>query len=305
MDDHGLARTTISPEGWRHWVPRSLPAPKTYKLDRAQMQRWSHTHPVMEQPPLDHHLIVLHEGGPKRVVRSGPFGSVRSVDVELHATSTVESGSAYRWQTEGPIAFTHIYVSPERFTELVERVFDRTGRVGFAETIGREDPFVTQIIQHMIACRNDADWPLVGEYYLDALLVRLASISSSGEFPLPPRIALTPRTVSRVRDYMRANLHARISLDDLAEVAGYSRYHFVRAFKHSTGLPPYTYLLSERIASAKQLLRTTDLPIAEIAALVGFATHAQFSSRFREITGATPASFRRRMDEQRRRSDSN
>lgn len=304
MADHKLLMPVQRPEDWRDWAIDKPAASAPLQFDRAKMQRWAGTSPVMDQPALDHHLIVFHEGGPKHVVRAGGGAPTKSVDVALHATSTVSSGSVYRWHTEGPIAFTHIFVQPSRFAELVARTFNRDpASVGFAETVGREDPFVTQLIQLMICASEDPDWELVSDYYLDALLVRLVSISGSGEFPRPPRIALTPRTVARVREFMRANLHMRVRLDDLADVAGYSRFHFVRAFKLTTGLPPYAYLLSERIAAAKDLLRTTDTPIADVAAQTGFATHAQFSSRFRETVGETPADYRRRTGGRRRHAD--
>ena len=284
----------VSPSQWRDWAPAALKAPAPSQFDRAKLQCWSGTDPRMDMPALDHHLIVLHRGGPKRVTRTnGKY--TRTVEVAPDTTTTVESGSAYGWHTQGPIDFAHLYVAPDRFGELVGRTFDRDPlSVGFAETIGRADPCVARLLDLMIDGRDDPDWALVSDYYLDALLIRLASISGSGEFRGPKRIALTPRTVTRVRDFIRAHLRERLSLDDMAEVAGYSRYHFVRAFKDSTGVPPYAYLLRERIGVAKVLLRAGDVPIADVARAAGFVTHAQFSSRFRATTGVTPAEYRRR-----------
>lgn len=284
----------VRPDQWREWASAHHNVAPIIHFDRARLQCWSGTNPYMGQPPLDHHLIVLHRGGAKRVERTR--GSDRRVvDIALNATSTIESGSAYDWRTEGPIAFAHLFVAPDRFAEIVSRSFDRDpATVGFAEWIGREDPYLTNLFELLISCCDDPDEIMVGEYYLDAILARLASTSDGGEFRQPERIAITPRTVARVRDFIRANMHERLSLADLAEVAGYSRYHFVRAFKLATGVPPYAYLLSERIIAAREQLRETDASIASIAQGVGFATHAQFSARFRDMTGTTPAEYRRR-----------
>lgn len=249
----------------------------------------------MNQPPLDHHLVVLHRGGAKRVTRRKGRHSAQ-VDVADKSTTTVESGNEYSWRTEGPIHFAHLYVAPERFAALVATAFDRDPRsVGFAETIGRVDGLASNIMEALIAGVRDPGWAMIGDYYVDALLVRLATISGSGVFNRPQKITLTRRTVERVIDYIRANLGERLSLDDIAAISGYSRYHFVRAFRESTGLPPYAYVLRERIAVAKELLHASDLPVAEIAARVGFTTHAQFSSRFREIVGTTPIGYRTQM----------
>ncbi len=135
---------------------------------------------------------------------------------------------------------------------------------------------------------------LAADHYLDALLVRLAATNNYGEVPSADRLTLAPSTVKRVRDYILAHLAEPISLDDLAGVAGYSRYHFVRAFRESTGHPPYGYVITQRIVHAQQMLLASNDSVASIAHDCGFATHAQFSKKFREIVGTSPAAFRRR-----------
>lgn len=284
----------MNPSLWRDWAGSTSGEPNPVHFDRAILQRWSDTSAEMRQPALDHHLIVLHQGGPKRVQRS--VGRHRQVaDVAMNASTTVESGSVYRWQTEGPIAFAHLYVAPDRFAEIVGETFDRDpATVGFAESFGRYDQHVAQLFDLMLATHEGPDWAMIVDHYLDALLVRLASISRIGaQFKAPPRLALAPFTVARVRDFIQANLATRISLADMAKIAGYSRYHFVRAFKLTTGMPPYAYLLKERVAAARTLLANSDAPVASIADKTGFASHAQFSTRFKELTGTTPIEYRR------------
>lgn len=300
----GPSTAGIDPSQWRDWAEASgtgrriahAPRHRSSGFDRARLECWTDTSPVMDQPALNHHLIVLHEGGPKRIERRSGR-RCKTVDAALGSSTTIECGSAYRWNTQGPIAFSHIYVAPDRFAEIVASTFDRDSRrVGFAESIGRPDPHVARLIDLMIASRDDPDWPVIGDFYLDALLIRLAATSTSGaHFRLPEPSILTRPTVARVQEYIRGNLNAAVSLDDLAAVAGYSRYHFVRAFKSATGLPPHTFLINERVLAAKELLASPDLPIAQIAVSTGFSTHAHFSARFRESTGMTPAQYRRRL----------
>lgn len=260
------------------------------------LQSWENTNATMLQPPLDHHLLVLHQGGAKRVRRDGGGGR-RVNDVEMRSVTTTEAGSAYRWETEGPIAFSHFYIRPDYFGALVGEMFDRDpASVSFAETIGRPDRHAASLFELLLNGRDDPDWALSANFYVDALLVRLATTSLwNGEFRQYRRLALAPHVVARVRDFIRGNIGERITLEDIAAVAGYSRFHFVRAFKQSTGLPPYGYVLRERIAVARELLENTAMPIAEVARRCGFSTHTHFSSRFREAIGVTPADYRRRM----------
>lgn len=288
----------MHPDLWRGWVAANdPPATQPYVLRGGFLQSWQNTSSTMLQPPLDHHLVVLHQGGPKRIRRDGGGGR-RVTDVEVRSITSAEAGSAYRWQTKGPIAFSHFYIRPDYFSALIGEAFDRDpATVSFAETIGRPDPHAAGLFELLLNGRDDPDWALSADFYVDALLVRLATTSTwNGEFRQYRRLALAPHIVARVRAFIRSHIGQRITLEDLAAVAGYSRFHFVRAFKDSTGVPPYAYVLRERIAAARDLLDHSALPIAEIAHRCGFSTHTHFSTRFREAIGLTPADYRRRLN---------
>lgn len=280
---------------WRDWrTPETREAPGPRYLDRAFVQQWEGSAAEMVHPPLDHHVMVMHEGGPKLVTRSGGITPM-SVVVRPGSCTTIPSGSSYRWMTEGPIAFTHVYVRPDRFGELVGDAYSRNpDSVRLAERIGQFDPLVTRLIEALQPRAADPDIDAASEYLLDSLIVRIASLSNRGASFSSARLTLTAHTVRRVCDYVEANYAERITLDDMARIAGYSRYHFVRAFREAMGTPPYAYLIGVRVQNAARRLLDTSLSIADVARLTGFSTHAQFSSRFREQVGVTPAEYRRR-----------
>ncbi|MFI5660643.1 helix-turn-helix transcriptional regulator [Streptomyces sp. NPDC051684] len=84
-----------------------------------------------------------------------------------------------------------------------------------------------------------------------------------------------------------------LNLDAVAARAGYSRSHFVRAFKAAYGRTPGQYLSRRRIERAAEMLRTCDLSITEICHLVGFTGLGTFTTRFKQHTGRTPGEYRR------------
>ena len=91
-----------------------------------------------------------------------------------------------------------------------------------------------------------------------------------------------------------SDLHAKeLSVAMLAAAAGCSPTHFSRAFKASTGWPPFEWLLRRRIDRAKHLLRQKSRSLSDIALEVGFAAQPQFTTAFRRVTGVTPGRWRR------------
>ena len=75
-------------------------------------------------------------------------------------------------------------------------------------------------------------------------------------------------------------------------MAHVSPSYFSAVFKRYNGLPPVEYVVGQRVRRAVELIRTTDLPLAEIAAVCGFNNTANFYKAFRRVTGRTPASYR-------------
>ena len=99
--------------------------------------------------------------------------------------------------------------------------------------------------------------------------------------------------MSRVIDYIRVNLAKRLSVGELAEVAGFSRAHFSRAFAASEGVPPADFVLQTRMRHAARLLTGHALlPVKEIALLCGFDDPNYFAKVFRRFFGTSPTEFR-------------
>ena len=109
----------------------------------------------------------------------------------------------------------------------------------------------------------------------------------------PVRGGLTARQLTRVREFIDAQIPNEITISDLAALAELSHYHFIRAFKDTVGLSPYQYVLSERIRRARALLSGSDLSLGDVALAVGFSDAAHLNRVFRKFAGVTPTAFRR------------
>lgn len=111
----------------------------------------------------------------------------------------------------------------------------------------------------------------------------------------PVTRALTEERWASVLD--AAHEHAAmLTVADLADVAGYSPFHFSRVFAAHVGIGPGQYLTALRIDAAKRLLLADPWPVVDVAAEVGFDSLSSFSRRFRDTVGVPPAHLRRLAD---------
>lgn len=93
-------------------------------------------------------------------------------------------------------------------------------------------------------------------------------------------------------DYINNNFMEDISLDIIANVAGFSKFHFSRLFKQFTDMSYYDYLNQRRVKEAEKLLLNPNLSITEIAMRSGFSSISTFNRVFKSFKECTPTEFK-------------
>ncbi|MFJ7219505.1 helix-turn-helix domain-containing protein [Amycolatopsis sp. NPDC098790] len=101
------------------------------------------------------------------------------------------------------------------------------------------------------------------------------------------------RAVERSLAAMRENLAESLTVDDLARSAMFSKFHYSRLFRRTTGVSPAQFLAALRLTEAKRLLLTTGGSVADISHQVGYNSVGTFSTRFTTSVGAAPTVYRR------------
>ena len=97
----------------------------------------------------------------------------------------------------------------------------------------------------------------------------------------------------RVRDRIDREYAQPLDVEALARDAHMSAGHFSRQFRIAYGESPYSYLMTRRIERAMALLRRGDLSVTEVCFEVGCSSLGTFSSRFTELVGMPPSTYRR------------
>ena len=111
--------------------------------------------------------------------------------------------------------------------------------------------------------------------------------------PVDPQRLRDLRLLRRVRDRMDREYAEPLDVEALARGVGMSAGHLSREFKRAYGESPYSYLMTRRIERAMALLRRGDLSVTEVCFEVGCSSLGTFSTRFTELVGMPPSTYRR------------
>ena len=215
-----------------------------------------------------------------------PAGSLVAVNPdELHDGAPAEDGFAYRM----------LYPSVALVQAIADELDDRpAGFPAFREAI-IDDPDVAARLGAAHALmeahlQKGSPKLAVDEAFTAALslMVRRHSVNE----PRSRRLGREAGPIRRARGAIDDLYMQDLTLDELAGVAGLSRYHFLRAFRREGGVTPHAYLTSRRIAAAKGFL-AGDAPLSEVALACGFYDQSHFSRAFKGCTGVTPGQYRR------------
>jgi AraC-like DNA-binding protein len=103
---------------------------------------------------------------------------------------------------------------------------------------------------------------------------------------------LTPWRENLAKQLILDRLGETVEVTELAHACALSRSHFSRAFKCSTGYSPQDWIRHQRIARAKELIRTTDLSLTQISLECGFCDQAHFCHIFTRSEGINPFAWR-------------
>lgn len=102
------------------------------------------------------------------------------------------------------------------------------------------------------------------------------------------------RRILKVELYIEQELPKKINLSELCEVAGLSRFHFLRKFHEANGLSPHQYILRRKIQKSCGMIKQKNLTLSEIADQIGFSDIHSFSKVFRRIMGFPPSQLRKK-----------
>ncbi len=143
-----------------------------------------------------------------------------------------------------------------------------------------------------IAMDDNSQKDIMADFALKELLIRLMQTQARGM--VEKNIVKNKSRIGFVVDYIKRNLHQKLSIDSIAKLAYVSKSNFFKMFKDELGTSPNDFILQERITRAKELL-ASQTSIKETAFQTGFSDTNYFTRVFKQLEGVTPKSYQDRM----------
>jgi AraC family transcriptional regulator len=240
-----------------------------------------------------HHTLSCYLGGGYRTERSG---APRQYGAPLRLC-TLPDDHESEWVVRDHLRLLHVYFMPEHFTRRAVVELDREPReITLADRTYFADPGLLQLCQALVATPWDgADNLLRANEITHATLSELLRTQGVPRRALRLKGGLAPLMRRRLADYIEANLARPITLGMLAQLACLSEFHLARMFRVSFGMPPSAWIARRRVELACTLLKTSALPLQQIADLCGYADLSHLGHRFRAAMGTSPRQYRQAM----------
>lgn len=257
---------------------------------REELRPAAFTGPMQACHPDEVELCLLVEG--IEHVRHGRRGGLTVAGQYSLVAAGCEHSS---WTDDRPVRERILHIGRERLAALADDAGLAVPRDLPTDAHGAPSELVAalSLLSRELAGGDAPGHRLLVDALVTAVWVPLLRRHGDREPAAPPAAAAADRRLRRVEECLRADVAAPHSLDDLARLAGLSRYHLLRSFKRRYGLPPYAYLTRLRVERAAALALETDLPLTHIAQEVGFGSSSRLTEAFQRRFGQTPSGWRR------------
>jgi AraC family transcriptional regulator len=248
------------------------------------------------RPPTPDLLLVAVTKG-AYVLESKKGGAWQRATCRPGSVSATAPGTAstLRWHADHPqrMESLHVHLS-EQLLRGTATAFGARGRQALGllpDCLLLGDPLVESALLSLGRAARQGAPAMYADSVAQMLATHLLYGADAGRFE--PAGALARPALNAVVDYMHLHLQDDIDLTVLAQLAGLSKFHFLRLFTQAAGATPHRYLVRLRLQRAATMLRDTRQTILQVAEACGYRSQGHFAGAFRRQYGLSPTQFRR------------
>lgn len=246
---------------------------------------------VQLPPTPDQHLVLVTAGTSWIESRTDRgWHGARYAPGQIGLTAP-DRPTRLRWRSAEGTSTLHLYLPGDLMRRVGLELWGNEEQPPQADALAVEDPLVEQVLLALSTAAASGIDDLYAEGAAEFLAVHLQTRHGGRPAVTVPRHE--DARVRRAIEMMRDNLHAPLTLADIAGEVWLSVYHFLRVFKAATGQTPRRYLTGLRVEAARRQLEEGTASISEIAQRCGFSSPAHLAAAFARATGMSPSAYRR------------
>lgn len=255
------------------------------------------TKPVIENQRMIRRSIHKHDNCTELLYVYRGLGeySIDGYHYPIHAGDILlyNQGSLHELSpvTEQPVEHYCFGIAHVQLTGLPRGYLTEAGRGFVRPTEGRPEIRMLSQLLYETAESSRSDKGNLSAHLLQSLLLLAVNLTPDERSAPHDADAVL---ANRIRQYIDIRFAENITLEEIAAALHISPSHASHVYKSVMGLSPIQYVIRCRIGEAQNLLIATDLPVVEIAAMVGYANGNHFNAIFRRKVGMPPAQYRKR-----------
>jgi len=277
------------------FVARALP--KT--IIAVTEMRCENSQNVLSTPPIeeDAYLVAVHFKNFPRYEywengKAAPVSAIRpgeTIIYDIKRRPIFHVNSAFHT--------VHFYLPRAALSAIADDAnAPRIQDLDYKPAVTRADPVLRGIGETLLPLFRNPD--RVNRLFMDHVMLAVGHHVASKYGGMRPKEqpilgGLTPCQERRAKELLRENLSGEAPLAAVASECGLSLSQFSRAFRKAVGIPPYRWVIQQRITLAKSLLRNDPMPLSEVALACGFSDQSHFTRYFSALVGMSPGVWRR------------
>ena len=191
-----------------------------------------------------------------------------------------------------PYHYRILFLPLDLLKKISAEVVVKDGQFRLSGNVVNDKPLADQLHSLFWLLEDEKSEDIQVQSLFYSLLANLIKRHGSGLSLKESSEREVPKAISIGCEFINDMASESITLDDIAETAGMSRYHFLRVFNKVMGITPYVYLLQRRLHLAKDIMRK-GTSLADVALDTGFTDQSHFTRAFKNSFGITPGQYQK------------